>query len=311
VVIADTPTATATHAEATPTPSGTQTDLAEDTPTPTPTPDDPVIAALDAALRPLCNTSGILGHFEVGGGGDLFVMNCVASAGHDTQASLSGLASAEEAEGDFELRSGDPCFQMGEFQGLPLATCSTPFQSGRTETWVWRSGCWVTEITAADDTDVLLAPLPADVAAAIAAAGAGPGVFATCPGGPDLVVSVVDFGVDLSSCRGPFERLVVCVRNVGGRPAGPFRVAINGGADAFVVAEGLAVGQSRCDYRPPIAQEVTAAVDADNDVAESDEDNNTRTEFVGQPTVPATCEVDPVPTPTPPPAEASDAAPEM
>jgi mannan endo-1,4-beta-mannosidase len=117
----------------------------------------------------------------------------------------------------------------------------------------------------------------------------------TVPGNlPDLTVSWMSIGSQTNGCpQGPLG-LSVRVANIGTANAGTFAVTANG---ATQTVAGLAAGQSVSVWFPSFVygNVNTATVDSANQVAESNESNNQRSEMVPVPT-PIFC---PTATPTP------------
>ena len=85
----------------------------------------------------------------------------------------------------------------------------------------------------------------------------------------------------------------VWVRNDGQTAAGSFVVNVNG---ATQTVNGLGVAETKAVFFPGASNPVTATVDSMNTVAESNENNNTRSETLPVPTQPLPC---PTPTFTP------------
>ena len=102
-------------------------------------------------------------------------------------------------------------------------------------------------------------------------------------------------------CIPRYETLMikVCVRNLGAGDAGPFDISVE---DAFGArSTGLKVGGSECLETIPAAygfDPITVEVDSENEIAESDEGNNTWTGVVPLPTAPVLCTATPTPPPT-------------
>ena len=123
------------------------------------------------------------------------------------------------------------------------------------------------------------------------------------PALPDLVeAGLVTYDLPSSSaCITRVPTASICVANIGSAAAGPFSVSgTNGGAHYdFPHFDGLRAGEHRCSeaFYSPLDAEVLVTVDSNNEVEESNEDNNTRWEFISFPPFP-TCT--PAPTPTPP-----------
>jgi hypothetical protein len=117
-------------------------------------------------------------------------------------------------------------------------------------------------------------------------------VTPTIPRGlPDLVASSIDISSETSGCPpGPW-RLRVTIANLGEADAGPFTVTLNGKTQTV---QGLAAHQSIWvwfDYASTSPS--TAVVDSANQVQESNENNNQRTQPLYIPTQPS------CPSPTP------------
>lgn len=102
-------------------------------------------------------------------------------------------------------------------------------------------------------------------------------------------------------CIPRYEPLMikVCVRNLGTGDAGPFDISVE---DAFGArSTGLQAGGNECLETIPAVygfDPITVEVDAGNEVAESDEGNNTWTGIVPLPTAPVLCTATPTPPPT-------------
>jgi len=88
-------------------------------------------------------------------------------------------------------------------------------------------------------------------------------------------------------------RLEVCVANQGTVASGPFNIEVLG--EPFGRVTGLAAGAQTCLQGSFVPFEIDVLVDADGEVAETDEVDNFDTYFVPQPTPPPFC----VPTSTP------------
>jgi len=91
---------------------------------------------------------------------------------------------------------------------------------------------------------------------------------------PDLMIESAAIG------SGVRPLTIVVLRNVGTRDASAFRLTVNSdaGTTYMDINDGLAAGESRTlRVAAPISGEVTVVVDADNQVTESDETNNTAT----------------------------------
>jgi subtilase family serine protease len=82
------------------------------------------------------------------------------------------------------------------------------------------------------------------------------------------------------------------VTNSGQAAAGSFVVTVNG---VTQTVNGLAAGQTTAVFFSGLGNPVTASVDSANTVMESNENNNSQTEMVPEPTAPLPC----TPTATP------------
>jgi hypothetical protein len=182
---------------------------------------------------------------------------------------------------------------------------------------VWQLGCWVVTVRSFDNYGGRLALAPQAVSQAIFDAAAAlltnrcvvadplPTPTPTKGTGPDLVVSGVEALANNETCQ-PYASLDVCVANAGRVAAGVFAVTVSPGGDRFSLP-GLQPGAERCAVRPfpsphSFSELVTIDVDADNEVHEVDEGNNSLSERVFYPSVEATCRPTPMPTVTPPPS---------
>jgi hypothetical protein len=99
--------------------------------------------------------------------------------------------------------------------------------------------------------------------------------------------------------------LEVCVANRGSVASGPFVIALLG--EEFQRVAALAANTEACFVGPFEPFDLDVLVDADEQVAESDESNNFATFFVPQPTPPAFCTATPTVTDTPSETETSSA----
>jgi hypothetical protein len=140
---------------------------------------------------------------------------------------------------------------------------------------------------------------------------------------PDLAIAYVQITLETGAdCNYSSTELGtrVVVENIGTADAGPFAVEVNGSQQT--VKDGLAAGQTVTLWFEGYAYggETTVVVDPAAQVAESDEANNTLSQMVPIPTLPATCtppaatpSETPVPpateTPVPPPTQAPDPLP--
>ena len=125
---------------------------------------------------------------------------------------------------------------------------------------------------------------------------------------PDLVVTNMRIEFEAGSdCnwRGKQIGTRVWVKNIGGGDAGPFVVELVLGTNSWqkTVSSGLAAGQTTAVWFPEDAYgtgyPTTATADATLLVTESNEENNTLSEYVPVPTPPVTCTPTPTPTPRP------------
>jgi hypothetical protein len=117
---------------------------------------------------------------------------------------------------------------------------------------------------------------------------------------PDLSVSQMKFEYQNPSCllQGDPFGLRVWVTNSGQAAAGTFNVKAG---DAQQTVTGLAVGETKAvffsGYSSQTGAATTVTVDPNNAVAESNEQNNSRTETVAVPTQPLPCTATPTSTP--------------
>jgi len=84
----------------------------------------------------------------------------------------------------------------------------------------------------------------------------------------------------------------VFVTNSGQAAAGNFVVTVNG---VTQTVNGLAAGQTTGIFFTGLGNPVTASVDSTGTVTESNENNNSRSEMVPEPTAPLSCTVTPTP----------------
>jgi hypothetical protein len=131
----------------------------------------------------------------------------------------------------------------------------------------------------------------------------GPHIYRQGGGGtaqPDLTISQMKVEFQNNSCLLPGDTLGlrVSVTNSGQAAAGTFNVKFN---DAQQTVNGLAVGETKTvffsGYSNQTGASVTVTVDPNNAIAESNEQNNTRTEQVPVPTAPLPCTATPTSTP--------------
>ncbi len=78
----------------------------------------------------------------------------------------------------------------------------------------------------------------------------------------------------------------VLINNTGQAAAGSFSINVNG---AEQTVNGMGIGETTTIFFPGYSHPVTAAVDSTNLIAESDENNNSRSEFLPVPTPPLPC----------------------
>ena len=126
---------------------------------------------------------------------------------------------------------------------------------------------------------------------------------------PDLIVSLVYAGMSVSgTCLEEYGPITteICVQNFGDAPAGPFVLDVSDGTN-WVLA-GLGASETDCFSSDLDLSGATVTADANNDVAESNEVNNTLT--IPVPTPPVLCtpvtEVAQPPTATSEPARAPE-----
>ena len=128
----------------------------------------------------------------------------------------------------------------------------------------------------------------------------GPHIFRPAGGGalPDLAVSSMTVSFPNPSCFNPGESLGlrVSVTNSGQASAGSFVVQAG---SAQQTVNGLAVGETKSVFFTSFANPATVVVDPGGAVAESNEQNNSRTENLPTPTPPLPCSGTSTFTPTP------------
>ena len=112
---------------------------------------------------------------------------------------------------------------------------------------------------------------------------------------PDLTISAMRIELQNTSCFTPDDMLGVrvWVTNIGQAAAGNFVVRVNG---VEQMVYGLEIGETQAVFFPGYSNPVTAIVDSTGAIAESNENNNTRSEILPIPTAPLPC---PTPTFTP------------
>ncbi|HLA06978.1 MAG TPA: NBR1-Ig-like domain-containing protein [Anaerolineales bacterium] len=120
---------------------------------------------------------------------------------------------------------------------------------------------------------------------------------------PDLTISQLRIELQNTSCYTPGDLfgVRVGVTNNGQAAAGSFNVKV---AEAQQSMSGLAIGETKQLFFPGYTNPVTAAVDPGNAVAESNEQNNSRSENLPVPTAPLPC-TNPTSTLTPVPSAAT------
>jgi glucose/arabinose dehydrogenase len=118
---------------------------------------------------------------------------------------------------------------------------------------------------------------------------------------PDLTISGMQISIqfDGNGCyTSTLYGTYVTVQNAGLGNAGPFSVTLNGAP--MRVGGGLNAGQSTRLWFPAEYPIASAVADSDNEVTESNETNNTRTEMLPIPTLPPPCSTaTPTRTPSP------------
>jgi photosystem II stability/assembly factor-like uncharacterized protein len=120
---------------------------------------------------------------------------------------------------------------------------------------------------------------------------------------PDLTIVEMRIELQNTSCLMPGDVMGVrvWVRNNGQAAAGSFVVRVN---NVDQTVSGLGIGETTAVFFPNAGNPVTAIVDSTNAVAESAEQNNSRTEMVAVPTAPLPCATStPTATPTVNPTE--------
>lgn len=126
--------------------------------------------------------------------------------------------------------------------------------------------------------------------------------LAGCPDGerPDLVPISARFRSTTPSCINDTSEIMialeVCVANRGPVASGAFLIQVVG--EEFARIDGLASNAELCVEGAFFAFDIDVFVDADEEVAETDELNNFRTFFVPRPTQPPFCTATPTITPT-------------
>ncbi|MFN8461424.1 MAG: NBR1-Ig-like domain-containing protein [Anaerolineales bacterium] len=154
---------------------------------------------------------------------------------------------------------------------------------------------------AGKDVKFALSALAVGPAAGDRALWVGPHIYRPTGGGgalPDLAINSMSVSFPNPNCFNPGESLGLRVNvvNSGQAPAGSFAVQ-SGSAQQTV--NGLAVGESKSIFFTSFANPATAVVDPGGAVAESNEQNNSRTETLPTPTPPLPCGGTPTFTSTP------------
>jgi hypothetical protein len=155
---------------------------------------------------------------------------------------------------------------------------------------------------AGKDVKFILTVLAAGVATGDRALWVGPHIYRAGSTGalPDLTITQMRVEFQNPSCllQGDTLGLRVSVTNSGQASAGSFNVKFN---DAQQTVSGLAVGETKTvffsGYSNQTGTAVTVVVDPNGAVAESNEQNNSRTEQVPVPTQPLPCTATPTSTP--------------
>lgn len=156
---------------------------------------------------------------------------------------------------------------------------------------------------AGKDVKFILTVLAAGVATGDRALWVGPHIYraGSSTALPDLTISQMKVEFQNPSCllQGDTVGLRVSVTNSGQAAAGSFVVKFN---DAQQTVNGLAVGETKTvffsGYSNQTGAAITVTVDPNGAVAESNEQNNSRTEQVAVPTQPLPCTSTPTTTPT-------------
>jgi hypothetical protein len=149
----------------------------------------------------------------------------------------------------------------------------------------------------------ILTVLAAGVATGDRALWVGPHIYraGSSTGLPDLMITQMKLEYQNPGCllQGDPFGLRVWVTNSGQAAAGSFTVKVG---DAQQTVNGLAVGETKAVFFPGVSSQtgasITVTVDPNNAVAESNEQNNSRTEQVPVPTQPLPCTATPTGTTT-------------
>jgi len=165
------------------------------------------------------------------------------------------------------------------------------------------------------DVKFILTVLAAGTGVGDRALWVGPHIFRATGGGtalPDLTIGSVRISFPSGICFNPgeAEALRVDVTNSGSAPAGAFTV--KAGSEEQPVS-GLAAGETKTVTFSTYTNPVSVVVDSGGVVAESNEANNSRSDFVPVPTAPLPCgsltpggpSITPTPSPTPVPGASS------
>ena len=144
------------------------------------------------------------------------------------------------------------------------------------------------------DVKFILTVLAAGVATGDRALWVGPHIYRAGSSGalPDLTITQMKLEYQNPSCllQGDPFGLRVSVINSGQAAASSFTVKVG---DAQQTVNGLAVGETKAVFFPGVSSQtgasITVALDPNNAVAESNEQNNSRTEQVPVPTQPLPC----------------------
>lgn len=154
-------------------------------------------------------------------------------------------------------------------------------------------------LLAGKNVKFILTVLAAGTAAGDRALWIGPHIYR--PGGssalPDLTITQMKIELQNTSCleQGASLGARIWVTNSGQASAGSFNVKVG---DAQQSVSGLAVGETKPVFFASYSNPVTAVVDSGSAVAESNEQNNSRTENVPVPTAPLPCAGTSTPTST-------------
>lgn len=284
-------------------------------PTPTVTPEpDLVLSRIDDAFGGLCGPVEYYYARAAESGYEGFCSS-INPPGVYTNLTLQRFDDSAAAAGAFAdaSRVGPPI----DFAGLPAAYWERghgPPHGVDMRSMVWQLGCWVIAIHS-DNQNGRQALAPDVVSQAIFDA-AAPLLLERCPPedpvptptatkaiGADLVVSSISVYADNSPCQ-PHAVLSVCIANAGRVAAGEFTVAVSPVDYQFSIPELPAGGADCVGRRLDTFGVMTIEVDADGEVDEIDEANNTLSQLTMRPPrVEATCRPTRVPTVTPSPTD--------